>query len=171
MDPVDEAKATAAARAQAKQRAAQLTISTQMWRHTTLQLRPRMLPEVLVVGGRLGIDVLNNPTMLWLVVAVLTCDYLPAAWTKMSKQRRQMLGDDESNEQMMSKLSSTERLQYVSRGEVPLYFNALLGVSTEQHPMVSAIKEAERALTVPNAVPKAKSAADLNRLRFQANIK
>ena len=89
----------------------------------------------------------------------------------MSKQRRTMLGDDESNEQMMSKLSSTERLQYVSRGEVPLYFNALLGVSTEQHPMVSAIKEAERALTVPNAVPKAKSAADLNRLRFQANIK
>ena len=148
-----------------------MTSTTQLWRHTALQLRPRPLPEVLVVGGRLGIDVLNNPPMLWLVVAVMTCDHLPAAWIKMSRQRRSLLGEEESAEKAMSKLSSTERLQYVARGEVPLYFNALLGVSSEQHPMVSAIKEAERALSAaaPPGASKAANAADMNRLRFQAH--
>ncbi len=34
--------------------------------------------------------------------------------------------------QTMGKLSSTERLRFISQGEVPNYFNALLRISSEQ---------------------------------------
>ena len=46
-------------------------------RRSALALRPRGLPEILVACRFLGVDIVNNPQLIWLVDCVLACDYLP----------------------------------------------------------------------------------------------
>ena len=48
----------------AKANAARMTSDTKLWRHLSLQLRPRSLPELLVAAGRLDVDIFKHPSML-----------------------------------------------------------------------------------------------------------
>jgi len=148
---------TAAARAQIKQRAAEITAQTRVWRHVSLQLRPRSLPELLVAAGRFNVDVFAQPAMLWLVDCVIASEYLPMAWGKLTRQSYSALRYDTSydSKETLSKLSATDRLRFMTFGEVPRYFNSLLRVSTEQHPMVTAVKNADRSLTLAAPAPSA----------------
>jgi len=154
---------TAAARAQVKKFAAEVTTRSRVWRHVSLQLRPRSLPELLVASGRFNVDVFSQSAMLWLVDSVVASEYLPIAWSKVGRQTRIDWRDSKAT---LSKLSSTERLRFMSFGEVPRFYNALLRLSTEQHPMVTAIKHAERQLT--SALPKREQAHADVRTRAEA---
>ena len=139
---------TAAMRAAAKQKAAELTSSSLTYRHVSLQLRPRSLPEVLVAAGRFDVDVFSQPAMLWLVDAVVASDYLPVAWGKVTKQNWNPARFEEKA--ALSKLTANERLRFMTFGEVPRYYNSLLRLSSDQHPMVSAVKDAERLMAAAN---------------------
>ena len=44
----------------------------------------------------------------------------------------------------------TERLRFMTFGEIPRYYNSLLRIASDQHPMVSAVKDAERLLMHAN---------------------
>ena len=50
---------------------------------------------------------------------------------------------------MLAKLSSTERVRFTINGQEPRYYNALLKIASEQHPVVSAVKHAEKSLAAP----------------------
>jgi hypothetical protein len=67
------------------------------------------------------------------------------AWDKASKANYAALRHESKT--TLARLSSTERLKFMSFGEVPRYFNSLLRVSSEQHPMVTAVKDAEKMLS------------------------
>ena len=54
---------SAAQRTIAKQRGAELVAVTRLWRHASLQLKPRCLSEVLVAASRLSIGPLPPPTL------------------------------------------------------------------------------------------------------------
>ena len=41
----------------------------------------------------------------------------------------------------------------MSHGEVPKYLHVLLNISSEQHPMLTAAKDAEQSLTKPQRIP------------------
>ena len=69
------AGSTAHAKATAKKNAADLTSRAKAWRHVSLELRPRPLPELLVAAGRFDVDVFAMPAMLWLVDAIVASDY------------------------------------------------------------------------------------------------
>ena len=152
-DPQTEAEALAAkleshqARAAAKANAARMTSDTKLWRHLSLQLRPRSLPELLVAAGRLDVDIFKHPSMLWMVDTVLSSEHLPVAWEKSGKTEWAAM--QSSTAKSLNKLTSTERLRFVAYGEVPNYTHALLRVNTEQNPMVGVIKDAERSLVNP----------------------
>ena len=141
----------AAARAATKNKAAEMTNSTKLWRHISLQLRPRSLPELLVAAGRFDVDIFAQPSMLWLCDAVLACDHYPVAWTKMPRNSWSAVHHSTTAEgaRTTSKLTSTERLRFFAYGEIPQYFNALLRVASEQNPMVAVVKDAERSLNDP----------------------
>ena len=144
---------SAAARAAAKQRGAQVVSASRKFRHACLQLRPRSLPEILCAATRVNVDVFAMPSMLWLVDAVLSTELLPVAWTTQIKQRDVLDGMLESQEEkMLGALTSTERLRFVAHGVVPRYYHALLRAASEQHPMVTAIKDVECSLSAAQPV-------------------
>ena len=76
---------SAAARAAAKQRGAELVSASHRWRHSTLQIWPRSLPEVLFASRQLGIDVDTQPALLWLVDAIIASGHLPVAWSQKTR--------------------------------------------------------------------------------------
>jgi len=119
------------------------------FRHASLQLRPRSLPEILVAASRLKVDVFAHPSLLWLIDAIVAAEYLPVAWTTVSKKRDSLDGLAGEDEGMLSTLTSTERVRYTALGEVPKFYHALLQAASEQHPMVSAVRDVERYLTAP----------------------
>ena len=120
------------------------------WRHVSLQLRPRSLPEILVAAGRFNVDVFAQPAMLWLVDSIVASDHLPVAWAKMTRAKEKAYGVNSEAKIEMSKLTATERLRFMTFGEIPRYYNSLLRIASDQHPMVSAVKDAERLLMHAN---------------------
>ena len=84
--------------------------------------------------------------MLWLIDTIVSSDHLPVCWSKLGKQDWDAQRFDAKV--TLNKLSSAERLRFISFGEVPRYMNNLLHLSSEQHPMVSAVKSYESVLTV-----------------------
>jgi len=143
---------SAAVRAAAKQKSAELTKASHHFRHASLQVRPRGLPEVLVAASRLKVDIFAQPAMLWLCDAILATDYLPIAWTKHSQRRDvlERMGSQQTDAQglelFLGQLSAADRLRFTALGEVPKYHHALLQASTEQHPLEAVAKDVERYL-------------------------
>ena len=143
---------SAAVRAAAKQKSAELTKASHHFRHASLQVRPRGLPEVLVAASRLKVDIFSQPAMLWLCDAILATDYLPIAWTKHSQRRDvlERMGSQQTDAQglelFLGQLSAADRLRFTALGEVPKYHHALLQASTEQHPLEAVAKDVERYL-------------------------
>ena len=86
------------------------------------------------------------------------------AWSKESKASWTLRHSDDKA--TLSKLSSTERLRFMSFGEVPRYFNSLLRLSSDQHPMVQTVKDATRLIA--HALPPGVKAGADARTRAQA---
>lgn len=149
--PETTAHRASAARAAAlavKQHSAKLATSTSVWRHICTQLRPRSLPELLVAANRLDVDIFATPAMLWLIDAVVACEFLPVAWQQLTLRNHAEAAQSNTKE-FLNKLTATERLRLVSHGEVTHYHNALVNGGTKQHPMAAAVKDAERVFLQP----------------------
>jgi len=140
-------------RAAAKQRGAELVSASHRWRHSTLQIWPRSLPEVLFASRQLGVDVDTQPALLWLVDAIIASSHLPVAWSQKTRLSSYSSYAEDEQQTTLSRLSSTERLRFMSHGEVPKYLHVLLNISSEQHPMLTAAKDAEQSLTKPQRIP------------------
>ena len=56
-------------------------------RKSALSLRPRSLPEILVAARMLGVDLVSDPSLVWLVDLCLACDYVPCGWELVPKEQ------------------------------------------------------------------------------------
>ena len=56
-------------------------------------------------------------------------------------------------DQVLAKLSSTERVRFTLHGEVPVYKHMLLNVTSEQHPMQKAVEDLEASLAKNPRMP------------------
>lgn len=118
---------------QARAWVAELASVCQHARKSTLQLRPRSLPEIMVASTALKVDIVLKPQLFWIIDMVLACDYEAVGWVKMSSSGFSRLEAD--YKATLSRLNAQEKLRFVMLGEVPLYFNNLLCAGTELHPM------------------------------------
>ena len=105
---------------------------------------------MLFASRQLGVDVDKQPAMLWLVDAIIACSHMPVGWNRQSAEVSPLMAESGS-EQILAKLSSVDRARFVAHGEVPIYMHAMLKVTSEQHPMHKAAKDAERTLNNPLA--------------------
>jgi len=70
-----------------KEQQASLRAQASVVRKSALALRPRTLPEVMVAARMLNVDLVANPTMLWVVDLCLACDYLPVGWSPVRREK------------------------------------------------------------------------------------
>jgi len=141
---------------QEKARLAQTVLSREEWavikassmdcRRTALMLRPRGLPEILVACRFMGIDVVSEPSLVWLIDCVLACDYLPVGTQPyddsiVSRDAEYSRAADPRLEKKQE-MSALEKLWHLARnGQAPpVYENWLSDTLTEVHPMRSFVK-------------------------------
>lgn len=88
-DPRAEAAAKAKAVARTNEKAgitmsastlAQLRAQSAATRHAALAHRPRSLPEIAVAARTFGVNLIENPQLVWLVSLVLSCDHMTLGW-------------------------------------------------------------------------------------------
>ena len=98
------AKETPKADPLSKDELAVLKAQAAVVRRAALTLRPRGLPEIMMAARMFGIDLVNDPTLLWLVDLCLAADYLPSGWTQATPD--QMVSQDAPPKNLMHSASS-----------------------------------------------------------------
>jgi len=153
-----EAREKEAAKPLSKEAVAKLRAQAVVVRKKALALRPRPLPELLVAARTLQVDLVTNPSLVWLVDLVLACDFMPAGWEPVPReQMSEMASSHNRGEIMMRGLLSNkageaeratkhaqevdwlppmERLWIVATSnEAPTqYSSQLCSLITERHP-------------------------------------
>ena len=133
-------------------------------RNIALSLRPRALPEIMVAARQFGVDLVANPSLVWLVDLCLACDYLPVGWSGVPKEDMSELAasHDRKYIEMKGYLSSKrgeaakaakhardvtwlpplERLRHVATtGAAPPQFSHhMCSLVTERHPLSGFVR-------------------------------
>jgi len=137
---MEEGRGVVHARQEAKRRSAELKSRATLARQAALRLRPKSLPELMVAGQKLQVDLVTKPQLLWLVDAVLACDLVAAPVVMVNKGFWEDLYPRYSTS--IEKLSSSEKVRLITHGEQPFYFMPVTNIGSEQHPMVTCCQDA-----------------------------
>ena len=135
-------------------------------RKSALSIRPRSLPEMMVAAKMFHIDLVAQPSLVWVIDLCLACDYLPTGWApvpreemsqmahKSSKQDVELHGYMSTNATEAAKslrqarevtwLPPMERLWHVAMtgAAPPQYSHHMCSIITERHPLGGFVRTA-----------------------------
>ena len=128
-------------------------------RRPALSLRPRSLPELMVAARMLGVDLVSQPNLVWLVDLCLACDYLPCGWQNVPPEEMMDIvpDDNEVGHGLVVSLASgdgakvmrdvtwlprLERIWHVATNGTapPQYAHTMCSVTSERHPLQGFVR-------------------------------
>ena len=127
-------------------------------------LRPRSLVELMIAARQFNVDLVMQPSLVWVVDLCLACDYLPVGWSPVPREEMSEMAHSHNRSEIemhgllsnrigeaaksykqareVTWLPPLERLRHVATtgAAPPQYSHHMCSIITERHPLSGFVR-------------------------------